>query len=469
MVTVAYDNVWARVVSHISKEERQELREILGCMIPGYEYSEAYLEGHWDGITSFFRYGKFPSGLMHILNEAKPDTQFIDQRPPNQSLDMPLNIIGAMLRDYQEEAVNKFLENERGIVKLATRSGKTFIAAAITQRLGKRTLFVTHLKDLMEQTILEYQDRFGIVPGRAGNGVWNPDHVTVGTFQTLARRMKGKDKIKSQEVINFLHSIEFVVFDEVHRASKDYQDISKMMVNARWRLGLSATACLTDAFNAMSSQALTGPIIYEISTSDLVDRGMVAKPTVRFLDIKEKAQLTKDEKRDWITVYDKCIAKFNTRNQLIADTAVALVQEKRSVLILVDWKSHGRILRDMLDFRADVKFMSGDDKIKDRKKALLDLQTHRLDILISTGIFNEGVDIPGLDVVIVAAAGESPIALYQRYGRSMTKTSTKHTALIVDFIDRSHKNLLRQSKDRKAIVENDEAFEVTTVEIKRKR
>lgn len=464
MITVAYDNVWARIVSHMSKDERQELREILGCMIPGYEYSEAYINGHWDGITSFFRYGKFPAGLMSLVKKAKPDTKFIDQRPPNQSLNKPLNIIDAKLRDYQEEAVRVFLENERGIIKLATRSGKTFIAASVTQILGKKTLFITHLKNLLEQTRTEYLNRFGIDAGHIGGGQWKPEHVTVATFQTFSKRLKGRDA----DTLNFLHSVEFVVFDEVHRASKEYQDISRCLVNARWRLGLSATACLTNEFNAMSSQALTGPIIYDIPISDLVDRGMVARPTVRFLDIKDKANIPKHERGDWTKIYDRGIVSFDIRNELIADTAVALVQEGKSVLVLVDWKSHGRILRDLVDFRANVKFMCGDDKAPDRKKAIIELQTHRLDVLVSTGIFNEGVDIPGLDAVIVATGGESPISLYQRYGRSMTKTSSKHTALIVDFIDRSHRNLLRQSEDRRTIVENDPAFEVITFEVKKK-
>jgi superfamily II DNA or RNA helicase len=347
------------------------------------------------------------------------------------------------------------MANERGIVRLSTRSGKSVIAIAAAQKLGKKTLFVVHTKSLLAQTFKEFQEKLGGNIGLIGAGGWDEGDITVATIQSLVAALK-KGNAK-----DFLESIEYVVFDEVHHSSRSYQAVSMFLPNARWRLGLSATACISSKQNAMDSQALTGSIIYEIGMETLVEEGRIAKPKVFFVDIPYSKKGIKWT--DWLDIYSKGIVTHSERNLLVAIISLRLVKRGKSVLILVEAVDHGRILQEILEPKARVQFISGSSELDERLRAQNDLEQGVAEILITTRIFAEGQDIPFLDAVIIAAGGKSPIQLFQRYGRSLTKIDGKDEGIIVDFFDNTHPRLREHSQERLRIAQDNLAFEVRQV------
>lgn len=441
------------------QREMQALKKLLSYPVKGARYSKAFQDNRWDGTKSFVWKNRFPTGLLPLVTEAFPGVDVVDMRNHSPSGNNPIDLKGITLRDYQEEAVQCFLKNKRGIIRLSTRAGKTVIAIAITQMLGKKTLFVTHTKDLLKQSRNEFEQKLGCRAGQIGDGVFLPREITIGTIQTLSRGIKDKD----ETIKKFLSTVELVVFDEVHRASSSYQLISSWATNARWRLGLSATACMTDKENALSSQAMTGPIIYEIDMEKLIDEGRIARPLVYFVDIPNKTKITKWT--DWKTVYREGVVEFHTRNLAVCIATMKLVRRGKPTLVLVESIDHGNILTDMLSSKVNVRFMSGSDDTEDRKAALVDLQTMGLDVLVSTRIFNEGVDIPRLEAVVVASGGKSPIQIYQKYGRGITKIPGKEETIVVDFIDRSHRKLYEHSQQRWNVISANPAFQVSKISI----
>lgn len=453
---IAYDNLVGELVD-ATDDEVAEAKRCVSFIVKGAEYSEAYANG-WDGTKSFVKYKRVPTGLIPELCRKMSNVKLLDRRKQvnNEYKDIALYDIN--LRGYQKEAVNEFVEHERGIVRLSTRAGKTVIAVACTQRINVPTVFITHTKPLLNQSYRDYRQLIGGKIGIIGGGKWQPERITCATIQTLASRIKRGDA----DALKFLESRYMVVFDEIHRASDRYKLVSRYMPNARWRLGLSATACISGRENELDSMAITGPIIYDIPMADLVDKGMIAKPKVFFVDgIPYGKKMPRHAK--WDDVYECGIVSNQGRNLTASIIAVDLSRVGKRVMILVEKREHGKILEEMISRKVTAKYVDGLSDSLERETALHDIQSGNIDVLVSTRIFNEGINIPTLDCVIIAGGYKSPILLYQRYGRPITKTGSKESATIIDFVDRAHFRLLEHSEDRMQICGDQPAFDMEVI------
>ncbi|GAH69667.1 unnamed protein product, partial [marine sediment metagenome] len=105
------------------------------------------------------------------------------------------------------------------------------------------------------------------------------------------------------------------------------------------------------------------------------------------------------------------------------------------------------------------EFIWGDDKKDHRRNSLDDFKRRKLKVLISSIILKEGVDIPSIDVLIVASGAKSKITTLQSLGRALRRTKRKTKALIIDFTDYNDSYLLKHSKRRLEIYQN-EGFKV---------
>jgi superfamily II DNA or RNA helicase len=95
-----------------------------------------------------------------------------------------------------------------------------------------------------------------------------------------------------------------------------------------------------------------------------------------------------------------------------------------------------------------VEYVDGGDDIEVRRAAVKRLVRGDIDVLICTVIFNEGIDIPLLQSVVIASGGASSIAAIQRVGRGMRKASGKDTFEVWDVRDQGNKWLERHTKAR---------------------
>lgn len=441
------------------------IRETLTWTVKGAIYSPAYQEKRWDGKKSLYypRYSAFPAGLVpYIVAKLKregiqyevewigPKRDPIEIREPN---------LNAEDRDYQDETFRAFLKARRGIAKLSTRSGKTTIAIKCAMALDVPTLFLVHTKGLLNQTISEWIKKTGIEPGKIGEGEWFPKKFTIATVQSLASKQK-RDKQLYQD---FLFTIRFLIVDEIHRTTKTYLDIGHNCKNADWRLGLSATPLMKDKGNKLMSIALTGPIFHEIGMDDLIEKGVIVKPKVFFI-------LTDFENDgfEWADVYDKGVVSNEQRNLMVALVAKKMISAGKSVLILVEKLLHAENLMAIFrDTPYRCRVVTGKDKGEVREAAKLQIQDGSLDILITTRIFDEGIDLPALSCVIIASGYKSAVKIYQQSGRGITKYEGKNESVIVDFLDYGHPTLSSHSQKRVEICKKEKAFEVNFTDIDR--
>ena len=181
------------------------------------------------------------------------------------------------LRDYQKEAVERFLRFKRGVVVLPTGAGKTIIALEIIRRLSVSTLVVVPTLALLEQ----WKDRLSIFGdvGEFSGKKKELKPITVTTYDSayINAELLG-DKFF------------FLIFDECHHLpSEAYRNIAQMSA-APYRLGLTASPERADELHELLPD-LIGGIIYEKSPEELVGRYLAPYEVVKI-----HVPLSKEEK-----------------------------------------------------------------------------------------------------------------------------------------------------------------------------
>lgn len=350
------------------------------------------------------------------------------------------------LRPYQQEAVDTLLKKTRTIIKIGTGGGKTLIAMAATKALQTDTLIIVPSLNLLDQTHMEFSDAFDGAPyvGNIGEGNFNPKAITVATSQTLWAR---RDK---PEMIDFLKSINFVIFDECHfvggKAKKkkgerlktwelgnSWYILGQMMVNAKYRLGLSATPGGEKTLRRRLLEATIGRIGYEKGASELIEEGFLTPVRVKMITVKipEKKVIS-----SFRPAYEQNIIGSDLRNNVIVEEAKKLINAGKTVLITVKRiEAHGQVLMDLFE-GYDVEFLHG--KTKGRKEIIQKFKDGKLRCLVTT-VIREGTNIPVADVLIFAQAGNTDTVVIQRIGRVMRLAEGKEEALIIDIYDEDGK------------------------------
>ena len=156
-------------------------------------------------------------------------------------------------------------------------------------------------------------------------------------------------------------------------------------------------------------------------------------------------------------VYRNYIVENEKRNELICSAAKKLVRSGKKVLILVVRVSHGNILLDKLNDEFSVDFLDGKKSGSDRMDAIDAMKNGDLDILIASKIFDQGVDIPELDALILAGSGKSSGRALQRIGRVIRTNPGKSRAIVVEFFDNC-KYLREHSLKRIEIYKSEPGF-----------
>jgi len=195
--------------------------------------------------------------------------------------------------------------------------------------------------------------------------------------------------------------------------------------DARYRFGLSATPERPDGMD-MYLEAAIGPHSINVRAEDLIDQKLLAIPEFEFLEVPATSYR---RFADYSDDYKFNVVLNPDRNKSIVSRTKQLVKDGRTVYIHVTRIDHGKILSEMLS----APFVYS--KSKDRSEQIEKFKTGENSVLIST-LLGEGVDIGGIDAIVMAAGGKSEISTIQRVGRALRPKPGK-VAVIVDFIDRS--------------------------------
>jgi len=188
---------------------------------------------------------------------------------------------------------------------------------------------------------------------------------------------------------------------------------------------------------------------------------VLAKPTIYLLETPYQYEVSR--LKDWRQVYKYGIALNVQRNQQIVDNTLQLLEKGHTILILISQLIHGEeLVRAFNHYGQHVDFVQGITD-KDERTRLKDaLKTGKIKCLIASTIFVEGVNLPNLDVMINTSGGKSEIQVVQKVGRGLRKTEKKKKAIIIDFIDTSHRHL-RNHYNKRARIYKENGWE--TIEV----
>jgi superfamily II DNA or RNA helicase len=406
----------------------------------------------------------FPSGLLSRVSEHLSSVHIspsiIDQRVMPKRPQWPVQLHGITLRPEQVTACTRFLTMGQGILKLGTGAGKTECAVAIAKACGVPTIFLTHRVNLVYQAAERFAKRWpesksGI--GIVGNGNFDIRPLTFATVQTLHSAIKQYGK----EAIDMLKPFQLMIIDEAHRVGADqFHRTADLLQNAYWRLGLTATPFMSDdPADNLHLEGTIGRVVHEVTPTTLIEEGTLAKPFFKFFEIDQPRDL--EGLRNWRDIYEEGIINNTFRNRVIAGNTAKLVDMGYKPLVIVQELAHGKILFEAIQSAGKrVSLVTGADDVGSRVSALKGLSKGSIDVIVSTNIFDEGIDVADVSSVIFASGGKSPMALFQRTGRAIRKKEGRNNAIIIDFIDRQHKTLLRHSLRRQQLVRSEPGFQI---------
>jgi len=458
MAELVIDNDVGRVYG-IEEHTKKTLRLLLSYRVKGYWFSKAYKSGKWDGRKSLFWRGSiFPVGLAGVVYEQlnKEGYEIVVKDLRSKPEHGPGLEFRGEVRDYQK-IEDQCITASRGIINFATGAGKTAVAARIIARIDVPTLYIVPTVELLHQTARELHTFLRIPIGKLGDGFKEFDeYIVVATIQTLHAGLSGKSQ-SNRQVIHVLTEKQLLFVDEAHHLGADsfYKVVTAS--KAYYKFGLTGTPYRSDEAGIML-RAATGKVIAKISSSDLIQRGVLAKAHVKMFVTNTIKHLG----TNFQEVYENGIVKNDVRNRLIATITNERVAEGKVVLILVKLLEHGRILERLIPGSV---FISGQDTSEKREEVMNGIRSKELKAVIATKIYDEGVDIPSIDVLIVAAGGTSKVKAIQRVGRALRKSEGKDETEIIDFVDIFQKTLLKHSRERRKMYDTEPEFDIQEIDV----
>lgn len=279
----------------------------------------------------------------------------------------------------------------------------------------------------------------------------------------LRHKVNRHEKLRLATV-KFLERFELVIAEEAHELSgSGFYKVMSACKNAHYRLALTATPFMKNDEEAnMRLLASCGPIAIQVSEKLLIDRGILAKPYFKFLKLPESSR-PKGLFRStpWQTAYSVGIVKNSHRNKLLCAEALRGIRHGLNVLMLVQYKEHGTLLKTtLLAAGVRAEFIDGGSDQKARTKCLKALAAGELDVLIGSSILDVGVDVPSIGMIILAGGSKAEVSLRQRIGRGLRekKSGGPNVALIIDVYDEQNNHLKAHAVERQGIIRGTPGF-----------
>lgn len=284
---------------------------------------------------------------------------------------------------------------------------------------------------------------------------------------------------KYYDAIDLLNNTRAVVCDEAHRAgAESYWKVFHYLTNARVKVGLTGTLDKTKKISMAHIRGLFGKDLVKVTNKQMIERGVSARPHIRLVPIDEPtdlepriqatmmakgySQLPTADLLSYQIAYDLGVVHNEYRNRVVAELAYKASSklDKQAVLIMVTSIEHGELIGEQLDkLGAEYQFLQGKDDSATREKAIDDIVSGKLKIVIATKIFEAGIDIPNLKVLILCDALKSYISVIQKIGRVLRVMPDKRDVFIFDIVDRTQSSLFKHAQDRVRYYK-DEGFEV---------
>lgn len=325
-------------------------------------------------------------------------------------------------------------QHERALVVSATGTGKTYLSAFdVRAAAPERMLFIVHREQILKQAKADFKrvlgahdDQFGFLTGSQKD---TDAKYVFATIQTLSKT----------NILNGLSKdhFDYIIVDEVHRAgAESYRKVIDYFT-PDFLLGMTATPERTDNWNIF--ELFHYNVAYEIRLQEALEEDLLS--TFHYFGVTD------------IEVGGQLLDEDISFNDLVSDLRINHILEKINYygyagdrvrgLIFCSRTEEAHELSRQLNMRGyQTKALTGSDSMELRLSTVDELERGKLDYIITVDIFNEGIDIPSINQVVMLRQTQSSIIFIQQLGRGLRKHPAKDYVTIIDFIGNYKNNYL---------------------------
>lgn len=328
------------------------------------------------------------------------------------------------------------LENSRaegaakGLVQAATGIGKTYLAA-FDSASYKRVLFVAHREEILQQAATTFRnvrqsENYGFFDGKHKD---TDKDVIFASVATLGREEYLREDYFSPDYFDYL------AIDEFHHAVNDqYQRIAQYF-KPQFLLGLTATPDRMDGRNIYEICDYNVP--YEISLKEGINKGMLVpfhyygiydETDYSSLHLVKGRYVERDLNKAYIGNDDRYDLIYKYYRKYPSKRALGFCCSRQHAEDMAREFCKRGIKAVAVYSNADGAYS------EDRDQAVAKLKRQEIQVIFSVDMFNEGVDIAPLDMIMFLRPTESPIVFLQQLGRGLRTCRGKEYLNVLDFI-----------------------------------
>ena len=397
------------------------------------------------------------------INNKREDINYVYEENRNSNITSMFEPRGAQIEALYELKKTRLDGNDKALVVAATGIGKTYLAA-FDSREFNRVLFVAHREEILKQAYESFAnvrtdkwlsvmageeklvaDKEEILEHKVNNKTTQEYEHNMGFFMNSTKETKkdiifasvqslGKEKYLNEKYFDKDY-FDYIVVDEFHHAvSKNYQNIINYFT-PKFMLGLTATPDRLDNKDVFSICDYN--TVYEATLKTAINKGWLVP--FRYYGIYDES-----------VNYDEVEYKNGKYNEKELEKALSI--NNRAELILKHYKkykstralgfctskSHAEFMAKYFNENGvpscAVYSSSEGEYNEERSIALKKLRDEDINVIFSVDMFNEGLDIKSIDMVMFLRPTESPTVFLQQLGRGLRKDKNKKYLNVLDFI-----------------------------------
>jgi len=326
---------------------------------------------------------------------------------------------------------------KKALLISATGTGKTYLSAFDVKAIkAKRLLFVVHRRTIAEKALEAFKDIIGedrTMGLYSGSKQESDNHFIFATVQTISKT----DHLKQFERDCF----DYIIIDESHRSgANSYQRLLDYF-QPNFLLGMTATPERTDGGDIFS--LFDHNIAYEIRLKRAMEEGMLSD--FHYFGVNDLVidGETRDDARDFSYLSSEERGGNIIKHARFYGCDNGIIRG----LVFCSRKEEAKNLSDIFNNNGFKSLaLSGDNSEQERRDAIRLLEsdnlTEKLDYIFTVDIFNEGIDIPKVNQIIMIRPTDSAIVFVQQLGRGLRKADGKGYLTVIDFIGNHENNYL---------------------------
>ena len=408
------------------------------------------------------------------LSEILCDDYVLDLIPSRNIL-IDNKEVHLTLREYQQKALDNWIKvGKRGCVVLPTGAGKTIIGVRAIEIVNSASIVIVPTIDLMDQWTSVISKYFpGTKVGNLGGGIDDIEPITVSTYDSAYLRASALG-----------NKFALMIFDEVHHlAAPGYRTIAEQFASP-FRLGLTATIEREDALHK-DFPKLVGGVVFQAHSSELAKNKHLAPYEIERRQIDMLPEELEEYNKNFAT-YQICLKKIGLKMQYagsfrrlimmsgrskaareavlarnkamdIALNSRAKIEELKKILVehrgqkTILFTQHNKLVYDISD-EFLIPFITHKSSKQERQDALSGFREGRYNVIVTSKVLDEGVDVPDAELGIILSGTGSSREYIQRLGRLLRpKPESNRKAKLIEIVSSGTREIGTSAKRKMAL------------------